>query len=197
MDNLWAIILAGGESRRMGTPKMLLPFKGSTMLEKVIEIIKDSGIEQIIVVLGAEREKISELLKSSKVRTSYNERYKEGMLSSVICGLQNVPAEAEAVLVFQGDEPLISPTSVKKVVEGFRSSQRGIVIPVYGKKRGHPLLIAPKYMKEVPLIEPERGLRALAEKHFDDVLEVDTDDPGILKDFDTFEEYSKEINQIS
>lgn len=197
MDNLCAIILAGGESRRMGTPKMLLPFKNSTMLEKVIEIIKNSGIKHITVVLGAEMEKISEILKSSEVRTSYNERYKEGMLSSVICGLQSVPADAEAVLVFQGDEPLISPSSVIQVVEGFRSSQRGLVIPVYRKKRGHPLLIAPKYIQEVHLIDPERGLRALAEKHADDVLEVDTDDPGILKDFDTFEEYSKEINQIS
>jgi molybdenum cofactor cytidylyltransferase len=197
MDNLWAIILAGGESRRMGTPKMLLPFHGSTMLEKVIELVKGSGIQNIIVVLGAERERISELLKSKNVKICYNERYTEGMLSSVICGISCLPGDAEAVLVFQGDEPLIRSSSVRKVVDAFRSAQNGLVIPVFEKRRGHPLLIAAKYMKEVPGIDPSRGLRALAEKHTGDVKEVDVDDPGILKDFDTFEEYTKEINQIS
>jgi molybdenum cofactor cytidylyltransferase len=194
-ENLWAVVLAGGESRRMGTPKMLLPFGDSTMLEKTIGNIENAGIRNILVVLGAEKERIEVLLKAGNVSSCFNDRYKDGMLSSVICGVENIPDKAEAVLVFQGDEPLIRPSSIKNVIEGYRSSGGGLVVPVYKNRRGHPLLIDKKYLGEISRLDPGKGLRSLTEIHHDEVIEVETDDPGILKDFDTFEEYSKEINQ--
>jgi molybdenum cofactor cytidylyltransferase len=195
MEDLWAVVLAGGESRRMGTPKMLLPFRGATMLENVIGNIEKSGIKNILVVLGAEKERIAESVKHRNIETCYNGNYRDGMLSSVICGVGNVPGDADAILVFQGDEPLIKPSSINLVVAGYRSSGKGLVVPVYKKRRGHPLLISSRYLGEISNLDQGRGLRAITEIHGDDLLEVNTDDPGILKDFDTFEEYSKEINQ--
>lgn len=179
----------------MGSPKMLLMFKGRTMIENVIENIAGSEIENILVVLGSGREKITGILEKMKVKYCYNNNYNEGMLSSVQCGFRNLPSDFEAAMVFQGDQPLITPLTINMVNDAYRSSGKGIVIPVYKKKRGHPLLINRKYTNEIENLNTREGLRSLAYQFPDDVKEVDTDDPGILRDFDTFEEYYNEINQ--
>jgi molybdenum cofactor cytidylyltransferase len=195
IGGLWAIILAAGESKRMGFPKMLLTFNGKTMIENVIGNIIRSDIDNTIVVLGADRDILIELVKNSSVKYCYNDNYKEGMLSSVKCGFRNLPSYFDAVLVFQGDQPLISPKVINIVIEAYRYSGKGIVIPVYNNKRGHPLLIDRKYRSEIGKLSAHQGLRSLSYQFSDDVLEVETDDSGILRDFDTYEEYKKEVNQ--
>jgi molybdenum cofactor cytidylyltransferase len=195
MDDIWAIVLAAGESKRMGFPKMLLPFNGSTMVENVINTITVSGIVNIMVVLGAERESIIERIGKSTVQYCYNEQYREGMLSSVKCGFRNIPSDCKAILVFQGDQPMISDMAINALVEAYLHSEKGIVIPVFRTKRGHPLLVDMKYRDEIEKLSPAIGLRSLAEEFSRDVLEVETNDPGILRDFDTYDEYIKEINQ--
>lgn len=191
---LWAIILAAGQSRRMGFPKMLLTFNGRTMIENVISNVSESKVENSIVVLGAERDKLVKLMDKLNVRYCYNEKYKEGMLSSVKCGFRNLPTRYNAVLVFQGDQPLVSPNVINAVIGAYLSSEKGIAIPVFKNRRGHPILISERYKDEIEKLNPAKGLRSLADKFSDDVLEVDTDDEGILRDFDTYEEYMKGIN---
>ncbi len=196
MFELWAVILAAGESKRMGVPKMLLDFNGITMIEKVISNVTGSVIDKTMVVLGAEKEKIVGLIGQLPVRYCYNENYKEGMLSSVKCGLRNLPPRCDCVMIFQGDQPLITSAVINKIIEAHRGSDKGIVIPVYNNKRGHPLLIDKKYITEVEKLDPEYGLRSLSQKYHDDVLEVSINDSGILKDFDTYYDYINEINQL-
>lgn len=195
MGSIWAIILAAGESKRMGSPKMLLPFNGKTMLGNVISNIKLSDIKNILVVTGSDRELLTDIISKSSVTHCYNDDYKMGMLSSVKCGFRRLPTDFEAVLVFQGDQPLITPDVTNTVIKAFRSTGKGIVIPVYGKKRGHPLLIDRKYRDEIEKLDPNEGLRSLAYQFSNDVLEVETSDRGILRDFDTYDDYSNEINQ--
>jgi len=196
MGEIRAIILAAGESKRMGFPKMLLDFNGKTMLERVIENVKSSDVNQIVVVLGAEKDKLLKLVDNMSVSYCYNEHYKKGMLSSVKCGVETTPGDCDAVLVFQGDQPFISAEVINKVIQGFRSSGKGLVIPVCKKRRGHPLLISRNYLEKIALLDDHEGLRSLAYLHSDDVFEVETNDPAILRDFDTYDEYKKEINQI-
>ena len=196
MSEIWAIILAAGESKRMGSPKMLLPFKGFTMIENVIANVSGSKVDNIMVVLGADRDSIVKLIRTKAVNYCYNENYKDGMLSSVMCGFRNIPIDHSAVLVFQGDQPLITPKAINSVIEVYLSSGKGIVIPVYESKRGHPILIDRKYRNEIQKLNPAEGLRSLALKYSDDVLEVNTDVAGILRDFDTYDEYKNEINKI-
>jgi len=196
MGELWAIILAAGESRRMGSPKMLLPFRGKTMIENVIANVSESKADNLMVVLGAEKESIIRLIGEMSLEYCFNESYREGMLSSVQCGFRNLPSDLSAVLVFQGDQPLITPIAIDAVIEAYLSSGKGIIIPVYKSRRGHPILIDIKYRDEIGKLSSVIGLRSLAEKFPGDVLEVDTDEPGILRDFDTYEEYLEEINQI-
>ena len=196
MGEIWAIILAAGESKRMGVPKMLLPFDGSTMIEKVISNVSESKVSKIIVVLGSGKEALIEKIGKLSVMYCNNDNYKDGMLSSVKCGFDNLPSDFKAVLVFQGDQPLITPDVINSVIDTYISSGKGLVIPVYKGKRGHPLLIDVKYRHELEKITPDEGLHSLQSKFKDDVQDVSTDEPGILRDFDTFEEYNKGINQI-
>jgi len=195
MDGIGAIILAAGESKRMGFPKMLLPFHGATMIENVIANVSESLVESALVVLGAEKDKLIEVIKKTTATWCYNYNYKEGMLSSVKCGFQNLSLDIKVVLVFQGDQPLITSDVINSLIESYKSSGKGIVIPVYNGKRGHPLLIDRKYSNDIEKLDTRDGLRSLAYKFSEDVLVVETECPGILRDFDTYKEYINEINQ--
>jgi molybdenum cofactor cytidylyltransferase len=197
MGEKWAIILAAGESKRMGSPKMLLTFNGRTMIENVIANVLESKVDKIIVVLGAYRDALVELISKLPVMYCYNDNYKNGMLSSVQCGFRNLPSDFKAVLVFQGDQPLITFDAINVVIDAYLSSGKGIVIPVYKDRRGHPILIDIKYRDEIERLNPDKGLRSLACMFSDDVLEVDTDESGILTDFDTYEQYKKELIKLN
>jgi len=195
MTRISAIILAAGESKRMGFPKMLLDFGGITMLEKVIRNVKAASVDDIIVVLGAYRDEILKIAEIAGVRSCYNDIYREGMLSSVQCGFRNIATITDAVLIFQGDQPLITPGVTDSVIDRYRNGDKGIVMPVYKNRRGHPLLVDRKYFGEIEKLDPGKGLRSLSEIFFEDVEEVSVDEPSILRDFDTFEEYIKAIKQ--
>lgn len=189
MADIWAIILAAGESKRMGFPKMLLDFNGSSMLENVINNIKDSDIDKIIVVLGSYKDYLTAIVANCSVSYCYNDNYKEGMLSSVKCGIRNLPHGTEAAVIFQGDQPFIFHDVINKVITSYKSSGKGIVIPVCNNKRGHPLLVDRKYFDKIEKLDDREGLRSLAYIYSDDVLEIETGDNGILRDFDTYEDY--------
>jgi molybdenum cofactor cytidylyltransferase len=189
MSENWAIILAAGESVRMKTNKLLLPYLGKTILETVIENTLQAGIRNILVVLGAFHEEMKKALNSLPVQICYNSEYKTGMLSSVLCGLRNIPPSAKAVLVVPGDQPLIPGKVATQLLQEYHRSGKGIVVPVYKGKRGHPLLFDLKYRNNVPEIGRDEGLRALLSRFPQDVVEVETGMPGILRDIDTPEDY--------
>lgn len=193
MRGIWSIILAAGESKRMGSPKMFLHINGKTMIENVIENVAGSDPDGILVVLGAFKEDMADLIRKYNVKYCYNENYLDGMLSSVKCGFSHLPQDLSAVLVFQGDQPFIAPAVTKAVIEAYRSTGKGLVMPVCNGRRGHPLLIDKKYVVEIECIDANEGLRSLSYKFPMDVHEVETSDPGILRDFDTYEDYENEI----
>ena len=193
MGAIRSIILAAGESKRMGFPKMLLMFNGKTMIENVLDNVTESDSDSILVVLGAGRCDLIDIVSKYDVKHCYNINYREGMLSSVQCGFKNLPPDTEAVLVFQGDQPFITPEVINSVIDAYRSSGKGIIIPVYKGKRGHPLLLDSKYKDQINTLDPEKGLRSVTYIHSSDIYEVNTDEPGILRDFDTYDDYNKEI----
>src|SRR5512133_11736 len=140
MSEIWAIVLAAGESKRMGSPKMLLPYRGATIIETVIQNIASSSVEKILVVLGSERDAILQVISDYPVMHCYNAEYKTGMLSSVKCGFSHLPHDYRAVLVFPGDQPLIEAPVINIIIKAWMNRGRGIVIPTYKGKRGHQLL---------------------------------------------------------
>lgn len=193
MNDVCAIVLAGGLSTRMGTQKLLLPFGRKTIVERVVENILNSGINRIVVVLGANYAEIEEVLKSWPVKTVWNENFQEGMHTSVISGVKALPLDAKAVLIFLGDQPFISEKVVQNVVEAWKSSGKGIIIPLFDGKRGHPPLYDMKLRHELSTLNPEIGLRSVAQKFPEDIFEVETFCPEIVRDIDTPDDYANEL----
>ena len=189
MNDIWAIVLAAGMSTRMGTQKLLLPFAGMTIIEKVVENILNSGIENILVVLGANRTEIEEVLAFWPVQAIWNEHFREGMHTSVISGVEALPADAKAVMIFLGDQPFIPENVSAKVIEAWNNSGKGIVIPLFNGKRGHPPLYDLKFRQEILNLDPSVGLRSVALKFPDEIVEVETFSPEIVRDIDTQEDY--------
>lgn len=195
MDKVWAIVLAAGASTRMKKQKLLLPFNGKTIIETVIQNIMPVVGENILVVLGSHRKEISEQISQLPVKTCVNENFPDGMLTSVICGFRALPEEAEAALIFLGDQPQIPTEVTRLVLEKWQHAGKGIIIPTTGGRRGHPVLIETKYKTEIKNLDPEKGLRQLMGKFNFDVMEVECSKPEILRDIDTPEDYIIEINK--
>jgi molybdenum cofactor cytidylyltransferase len=173
----------------MGSQKLILPFGKSTIIETVIDNVLNSNVENVLIVLGADQEKIRETIGKRPVRFCYNQAHDQGMLSSVICGIRNLPEDAGAALIYLGDQPGIPPAVTNTVLQAYDEELKGIVIPVCNHRRGHPLLVDMKYRKQVESLDLEEGLRKLRHHFPGDVLEVELDEAGILVDIDTPEDY--------
>jgi molybdenum cofactor cytidylyltransferase len=186
---IWAVILAAGESRRMGTQKLLLPFAGTTVVGAVVRAALASRAGRTLVVLGADRAAVREETETLEIEFAVNENYPLGMLSSIQAGFKALPTDAEAAVVMLGDQPFLPAKVVDAVIEAYRTSGKGIVIPVFGGRRGHPVLVDMKYRDEVLGLDPAEGLRRLMRAHPGDIREVDVDDADILRDMDTPEDY--------
>ena len=188
---IWALLLAAGESKRMGTPKQLLPFGLTTVIETALEHILASAADRTLVVLGAVHDRLEPLLKRFPVSLTVNPDFREGMLSSVRWGIRHLPPEARAALIFLGDQPWITPETIDRVIHAFKTTGRGLVLPVHGKAGGHPLLIDLKYREEIESLNSAIGLRELLSRHFEDVCRLESGDAGILRDMDTPLEYEE------
>lgn len=187
---IWAVILAAGESRRMGTQKLLLPFGNTTIIGAVVRTAAASRAGRTMVVLGADRDAVRGQLGSLDLTLAINERYPLGMLTSIQAGLRALPAAAAAAVIMLGDQPFLRAPVVDAVIDAYGTGGRGIVIPTFQGRRGHPVLIDLKYRREILALDPPDGLRALMRAHPEDILEVDVADANILRDLDTPEDYA-------
>jgi molybdenum cofactor cytidylyltransferase len=185
------IILSAGESRRMGTPKQLLPWGKTIILQQVIDNAQASRLGQIVLVLGYRAEYIASKIKiSPKTNIVVNQSFKDGMSASVKYGVKYAPAEAEAYMLLLGDQPFISPDIINKLIDSYQADKHGIVIPVYNGKHGHPVIFDGRYKQELLSING-RGAKDITDKHVFEILEVSVDSPDILNDIDTPQDYQK------
>ena len=188
-----AVVLAAGKSERMGRPKMLLPFGRETLIETVLAGVLRSRVDDVVVVLGAHRETIEPVVSKFALRTVFNSDFGAGMLSSVLRGLREVPAAAQAFLVVLGDQPFPPATVIDRLIAAHKISGKGIVLPVHRGRRGHPVLIDMRFRDEVTALDPSVGLRQLLRDHPDDVLEVPVRTPAVLMDVDRPDDYRKAL----
>ncbi len=214
-----AIVLAAGESKRMGRPKALLWFprrasvparlktscedagpsirsragstksEDTTFLEQIISVLEQSEVDRITVVLGAEAARIQASTDLSGTDLALNEGYREGQLSSLIVGLRSLPLEAEAILLCLVDNPLITVGSVDGVIGAFRVTGKPIVVPVFEGRRGHPALFARTMFEDLLHAPADEGARYVVRSHKDQVFEVQMPEPAILARVDTPEDY--------
>jgi len=186
-----AIILAAGQSRRMGQPKMLLPWGEITVLETVMAAYKAAGVEDVLVVTGGVREQVEALIEDS-ARTLFNPRYAEGeMLSSVQAGLAELKPGIEAALIGLGDQPQVQERSVRFVVNEYHKSGASIVVPSFQMRRGHPWLVARFHWNEILEMRSPASLRDFLNHHANEIHYVKSDNDSILQDLDTPDDYLK------
>ena len=190
-----AILLAAGESRRMGSPKALLYYQGQTFIERICTAFLTAGVDELIVVLGARAEEIGRALPSHPaLRSVVNSRYSQGQLSSLMVGIGALSPESEAVVVNLVDHPLISSATIKAVIDSFRAVPLPIVIASYQGKRGHPVLFSGQVYGEILAAPLDQGAKVVVRKDPARVREVPLDDPGILADIDTPEDYRRFVD---
>ncbi len=184
-----ALVLAAGESRRMGQPKPLLRFGATTFLEQIVSVLRLSAVDRITVVLGAKAQAIRAATDLPGVDIVINENYAQGQLSSLRAGLQSIPPEVEAILLCLVDNPFVTTDAVNGVIHAYHETRKPIVIPVADGRRGHPALFARAVFAELLNAPADEGARAVVKANVERVQEVDVRDRSILVRIDTPEDY--------
>ncbi len=184
-----ALVLAAGESRRMGMPKPLLRFGETTFLEQVLSILRQSHVDRSTVVLGARAEMIRASVDLSGVGVVVNEDYSKGQLSSLIKGLNNLPSDTDAMLLCLVDHPFVTAEIVNRLIRTFRETRRSIVLPVFNGRRGHPALFARSLFDELANAPQDKGARHVVSSNEDKILEVNVPDRAVLMSVDTPQDY--------
>jgi molybdenum cofactor cytidylyltransferase len=172
----------------------MLDFHGQPVITRVIDKAGQPGIQSILVVLGAFRDDMVRHLEALDVIHCYNSDFKKGMLSSIQCGIRNLPDGTDAMMLFLGDQPMVPEEAPGLLMREYYSSGKGIIIPVFRGRRGHPVLIDTKYTQAILKLDQEGGLRALFRDLPGEIAEVETDNSAILRDMDEISDYIYELN---
>jgi molybdenum cofactor cytidylyltransferase len=208
MQLISAILLAAGESRRMGQPKLLLPWGKTTVLGQVVSVfaaglstdfLTDSRREtdyKIIVVTGGAHtqieELVAELAKKYPTRAIYNPKYaRGGMLSSIQVGLATLGPEPRAALIGLGDQPQVQAETVRRICAAFVQTESPLVIPRFENRRGHPWLASRSLWPEILALPPSTTPHQFLNNYAGQVTYVAADE-SILQDLDTLEDYNRQ-----
>ncbi|MBI4295569.1 MAG: molybdenum cofactor cytidylyltransferase [Chloroflexi bacterium] len=189
-----AVILAAGESKRMGEPKLLLPLGGKTILEQTVDNFLDSNVDEVIVVVGYRADQMIELLRSRPIKPVLNPDYRQGMSTSIAAGLRLVGKSSQAIMIALADQPFIGSKTINHLIETFVTNEKGIAIPTYQGKRGHPVTFADRYRVELLGLRGDSGGRGIIERHPDDVLEIPVTCEGVCIDIDAAEDYRRRVD---
>jgi molybdenum cofactor cytidylyltransferase len=187
---LAAVILSGGASQRMGSPKALLPYQGRPFLEHLLDVTKHAKIGVRRVVLGAHAEPIAGAVKLASDEIVVNEDWEKGQLSSIQAAIRSLPAGTDGLILCLIDHPLISATLVDDLIERFYAAQMKIVLPVFRGQRGHPVIFSAALYDELLAAPLDKGARAVVWTHGGEIAELATTEQGCvlnLNDPDTLQ----------
>ena len=193
---LAAVILSGGSSTRMGSPKALLPYQGKAFLDHLLDISHHPKIGVRRVVLGAHAEPIAKAIDLAADEIVINHEWEKGQLSSIHAALRSLPAGTDGMVLFLIDHPLVSASLVDGLIGEFYSSQAPVVLPVYRGHRGHPVVFSSKVYRELESAPLETGARAVVWAHEAELCEYQTIEEGCvlnLNDPETFARFSNPL----
>lgn len=184
-----AILLAAGQSKRMGELKQLMPFGQSTIVEQAVDNLLGSAVNEVIVVVGYKAEDVIKAIAAKPIKLAINPDYEQGMSTSIIAGLNLVHGRVQGVMLALGDQPLVNSQTIDRLIEEFYNHDKGIAVPTYQGRRGHPIIFAIKYKEQMLKLRGDVGGRQIIEDHPGDVLEVAVNSESIVADFDTTDDY--------
>jgi molybdenum cofactor cytidylyltransferase len=181
-----AVVTAAGSAERFGGKKLLTPIDGEPLLDHTIRCLLEGGITEVIVVVGTdarrELERDVNAMNDSRVRPVENPDPSRGMFSSIQAGVAT--ANGDALVVLPGDMPYVRPETVRAVIAKYRE-RSAIVSPRYQGKRGHPVVMPLSLRDEIAQTAPTANLHDVIHHHQDDRVDLDVDDPGVVRDVDT------------
>jgi molybdenum cofactor cytidylyltransferase len=178
---LAAMILSGGESRRMGAPKALVPYRGKTFVEHLIEVTRHPRVGLTRIVVGAHADEIRERLAAHTREIVVNADWAKGQLSSIQAGMHSLPqGTTDGMILCPVDHPIVSAELVARLIQEFDASGKSIALPTYHGRRGHPLIFRAKLYEELLAASAEVGARQVVWAHENDTCHVPTEEEGVV-----------------
>jgi molybdenum cofactor cytidylyltransferase len=196
MTDVVAILLAAGESRRMGQLKALLPWQGVSLLKHQVDSLRAGGVDRVVVVLGHRSVELkAELADTAGVSWQLNPDYLQGKTTSIKTGLNALGADQpRALLLLNVDQPR-SADVIRSLLEEHESQGCLITIPTHNGKGGHPIILSPTLLDELRQIDEESfGIKAVVQRYLEATRRVEMDSPEVLWDLNTPEEYQKAVS---
>jgi molybdenum cofactor cytidylyltransferase len=197
-----AIVLAAGKSTRMGgRQKLLLQIGGKTIIEKTVNNLLKSRVDEIILVLGFERNSVKKIFSAyddERLKIVINPDFDTGMGSSISAGLEKINTNSGAAMICLGDQPFIEPEVIDLLIDCYNKGQKGIVVPVSDKEiRGHPCIFSLKYYSKLKTIQGDIGARKIIESNYKDICFFKINSEKIITDIDSLEDYCKYNDSFS
>ena len=186
-EKIHAAILAGGQSKRMGTEnKLLVPINGKPMVVLASETVTASKANSVTVITGFEDQKIKEAIQNSNIHFAHNKNFQYGISSSVVTAVKSAPEDCSAILIGLGDMPNITVSHINQLIDAYNPLEgRAICVPTWKGKRGNPVLWARRFFPEMLQLKGDFGAKELMGKYAELVVEVEMNDNGIVIDIDT------------
>ncbi len=186
------VMLAAGQSRRMGEHKLLLPFDGTTVIGRTLDNLRAAKVGEVVVVLGFRAGEVKKEV-GGKAVTVLNPDFALGMSTSLRVGLEALAKPAPLVMVALADQPLVTTADYDRLIEAALASAKGIVLPVFRGQRGNPILVARRYLPELMRMSGDVGGRELLRDYPQDILEVSVETEGVIININTPEEYQRQL----
>ena len=184
-----AILLAAGQSKRMnGHNKLIKEIQGIPLIKHSIKNILSSSIDELIIVLGHQKEIIEKIIdKDKKIKVVFNKNFKDGMASSIKLGLNSLSEKTDFFFVCLGDMPMINSDIYNLMIEC--KNQKEIIVPTYDGKQGNPVLFAKSLKDKIMTIEGDNGAKKIFEQNKNRIFNIEIKNQSILKDFNTLESF--------
>ena len=191
-----AIVLAAGQSRRMGQEnKLLMEFNHKSVIKTVVGNLVDSNVKHVFVATGHDEDRVVDELAEFEVTMTRNPDYKSGLSTSLRTSLTQVPADYDGVLICLGDMPFVTSDHVNELIDAFNpQAEHNICVPTYRGKRGNPVLWDRKYFQEMMEVRGDVGAKHMIGDYEEFVIEVETRSPGVLTDLDTPQAFAQHVD---
>lgn len=197
MSTVSAVLLAAGESRRMGaTNKLALAVDGEPLLRHMVKTLQASRLAEVVVVLGHHAEEAQGLLQGLGVGTVINSAYQEGQMSSVHCGLEALTRSCDGVMICLADQPLLTARDIDVLIDAFARCGGSIIVPTYQGRRGNPIVLAYAHRARILGGGRNLGCKRLIERNPELVTTVEMDNDHTVLDLDTPEDYASLLMRL-
>ena len=194
LNNIAGIIIAAGESKRLGRIKQLLPWRGKSLIEFIIQTARDCKLEPIHVILGANYDQIAPLINCPRVKIINNKRWEEGKGTSISLGIESLPEKVKAAFVFVVDQPFLNRKLINAILNVYEIKKTDIIAPYVREIQSNPVLFNRSVFPELMKLKGEEGGRIIFKNYR--LEKLDWEDEKVLWDIDTLADYENLINQV-